>query len=278
MSGQPLVVLTYPGHFLLTALTLKTYFQHHSVAPVTVIVDDLSDRSWPGYLDDCKNLYQTDIITTSSLPEAHKFKVHPWIRQQIVKLYLDQLLPFGSWFFSDGDVEYHNPAPYNATPYTFTHGGEVQDRQNKYVSFVLGIDNPGIYTEHPQMNWVPGTRRHQVCVSNPPFRTMQAKVLQQLRKHIEKIHHKTVADIQLTLDTNTYLMSEWELIANFEKEIKLVYYPTVPIGQSIKPQPSQPNYCSTCFSSDSAFDREWWQSKGITVSDQLWQEVARISK
>jgi len=133
---MPLVVLTYPGHFLLTALTIQSYFKHHKHTSTTLIIDDTSSFCWPGYLEDCQQQYSGyNIITVSSLDTAKLFK-GPWVRQQIVKLYLDTLLPFDEWFFTDGDLEYYFPAPTNVIPYVIIRGGPVRDQQNNYVSYL----------------------------------------------------------------------------------------------------------------------------------------------
>jgi hypothetical protein len=277
---MPLVVLTYPGHFLLTALTIQSYLKFHTPTSITVIADDLSDFVWPDYLADCERQYGCKIISVSTIEPAQALQHNPWVRQQIVKLHLDQILPYDSWFFTDGDVEYYFPAPHDATPYTIIRGGPTQDHQNAYVADMLGITNPGVYAEHPLMDWYPDTRRHQVCVSNPPFRTMQSHILQKLRAYIEQLHNQTV--IQLHERTN-HLVSEWELIANFQihvlkENINLVYYATVPMDNPPTPGQHRPNYCSTCYNSDSGYTREWWGTKGIQVSDRIWNIISKISK
>ena len=279
---QPLVVLTYPGHFLLTALTIQTYFQHNPIVPVIVIVDDLSDHCWPNYIKDCENFYQCELILMSAIAITRQFNTG-WIRQQIAKLYLDQILPYDTWFFTDGDVGYYHPAQQDVIPYVITRGGPAQEKQNAYVSKSLGIDNAGIWAEHEHMDWEPGTYRHQVCVSNPPFRTMKTHTLQQLRYHIEKLHKKTIEELHISvigLNNLDYSISEWELIANFQihvlKEIiPLVYYPTIPIDD-INGSPY--NYCRTCYTSDSAFNKDWWKEKNIHVDDSIWYSILNISK
>ena len=279
---QPLVVLTYPGHFLLTALTIQTYFQHNPIVPVIVIVDDLSDHCWPNYIKDCENFYQCELILMSAIAITRQFNTG-WIRQQIAKLYLDQILPYDTWFFTDGDVGYYHPAPQDVIPYVITRGGPAQEKQNAYVSKSLGIDNAGIWAEHKHMDWEPGTYRHQVCVSNPPFRTMKTHTLQQLRYHIEKLHKKTIEELHISvigLNNLDYSISEWELIANFQihvlKEIiPLVYYPTIPMDD-INGSPY--NYCRTCYTSDSAFNKDWWKEKNIHVDDSIWYSILNIFK
>ena len=120
-------------------------------------------------------------------------------------------------------------------------------------------------------------------MSNPPFRTMKTHTLQQLRYHIEKLHKKTIEELHISgtdLNNLDHSISEWELIANFQihvlKEIiPLVYYPTVPIGDINR---SQYDYCGTCYTSDSAFNRDWWKEKNIYVDDYIWYSILDISK
>ena len=280
IKADPLVVLTYPGHFLLTALTIQSFLKHNTTDSVYVIVDDLSHhcQCWPEYVNDCKTLYSdATILLVSDLAPAALFVDNPWIRQQIVKLHLDQLLPFDRWMFSDGDVEYFFPVPAESIPFSITRGGTTQHQHDAYVAKLLGIDSPGIYTEHPDMDWEPGTRWHQVCVSNPPFRTMYAGVLTQLRAHVEQLHGCTMSHLHLTKNT----ASEWELIANFQllvlkHPVDLVYYPTISITDPFQAKLDQPDYCATCYNVDTDFDRQWWHSKGIDISDQLWSTLSNI--
>jgi len=275
--SQPLVVLTYPGHFLLTALTIQSYFRHHPQVPVTVVADDIDANAWPEYLSDCADLYApANIIPVSQLSQAQAFQHEGWIRQQIVKLYLDQVLPFDTWFFTDGDIEFNAPVPHNAVPYTITRGGSTQDQQNEYVSTLLKV-TPGVFAEQ------------QVCVSHPPFKTMRAQDLIQLRSYVEQQvgcdfinwhqQHITHFGGDLNPDgTPRYLMSEWELLATFQtavlkQDIGLTQFQTdYTIGK-------EPKICGTCFCTDSAFGRDWWHNyAGITVDNSIWDIVSKISK
>jgi len=261
---QPLVVLTYPGHFLLTALTIRSYFQHHISVPVTVIADDLSDFAWSSYIADCEQLYKCTVIPVSQIASAARFKAG-WIRQQIVKLYLDQVLPYDSWFFSDGDVEYHFAAPTDAIPYVI-RSESTPNQQNQYTKDLLKVDHVKI-----DSRW---------DVSNPPFRTMQANTLRQLRQHVESVHNISFDQLHASVGGN---MSEWALIANFQltvlnQSVPLVYYPTVTIGQPVTLIPGQPDYCATCYVTDSAFGQAWWQEKQIDTDDRIWEYIVNISK
>ena len=274
---QPLVVLTYPGHFLLTALTIQSYFRHHDLVPVTIIADDIDADAWPEYLSDCAELYATaTIVPVSQLPEARLFQHEGWIRQQIVKLYLDQLVPSDTWFFTDGDIEFSAPVPHNAVPHSITRGGPTQDQQNAYVSALLNV-TPGVFD------------RQQVCVSHPPFRTMKSQDLVQLRDYVEQQLGCDFANWHKQRITHNggdrnpdgtpqYLMSEWELLATFQstvlqQDINLTHFQTdYTIGET-------PKTCGTCYCTDSEYSRDWWNSYAkITVADRIWNTISKISK
>lgn len=294
---MPLVVLTYPGHFLLTALTIKSFFQHNQSVPVRIVVDDLSRYSWPEYVVDCEQFYNTlaenvSVIRVSQLPEAHEYKqpTNGWLRQQIVKLHLDQLITDPVWFFTDGDMQFHFPVPVDSVPYTITRrDDDIRPRQNFYVAKLLGIANPGIVAQHPHMDWAPD-RRCQVCVSNPPFRTMQAATLQKLRQHIQHLHGVGVIEAHTQMYNEThvgsgdapFIESEWELIENFRthvlgEDIDPIYYPTVAWSDTDY-NLKNIEFCTTCFASDAQLGRAWFEKQNILISDQLWQHLEQINK
>jgi hypothetical protein len=285
---EPLVVLTYPGHFLLTALTLKSYCQYHTPGTIVVLVDDTSPWAWPGYVNDCQQLYQIQIKTTSQLKLVQAFQNNPWVRQQIIKLHLDQVVEFDRWFFSDGDMTYNFAIPENITPFTVTSGGLVQEQQNRYVFSVLKLAQAGIEATFDRGN---GPETKQVCVSNPPFRFMQAKTLQHLRQHVEQLHGKRFCEVHEVImnhdrrsNNPVFSISEWELIANFQRhvqnnELNLQYYPTYNLGDSMGIlAPNQPDYVHTCFNSDKDFGQTWFESQGITIEPRIWDYLSKINK
>lgn len=282
----PLVVLTYPGHFLLTCITIQSYFGHNLTRPVIVVLDDLSSSAWDTYVNDCTHLYlslgiDATFVLTSALPEAHLFKQNNWVRQQIIKLYLNRLIESPSWLFSDGDIEYCCEVPVNKIPFTIVKpGSETQLQQNRYVSKLLKINQTGLIAKHPDMDWEPGKYYYQVCVSNPPWRWMNSSTLQNLQDYIQSCHDMTLAECHLILKDQLLLVTEWELIANFEhyvlkQPVDLVYYPTHPITNTFV-NSTDINWCKTCYCTDSGLGREWFAHKGIAVSDSLWQTISSI--
>ena len=299
MHQQPLVILTYPGHFLLTASTIQSFFLHNPPTPVIVVVDDLSRYSWPSYVSDCETFYKTLahnvlVVAVSDLPQAHAYNqpTNGWLRQQIVKLHLDQLIADPVWFFTDGDMQFHFPIPFDSVPYAITRSrDDIQARQNFYVAKLLDIPNPGIVAQHPHMDWAPD-RRAQVCVSNPPFRSMQADTLRKLRQHLKDLRGHDVIQAHTWLydtfpaTTNgdaPFIESEWELIENFrthvlKQDINLIYYPVLPLSLDGTYNNQDLEFCVTCYVSDQALGKSWFEQQNICVPDQIWQRLEQINK
>jgi hypothetical protein len=278
---EPLVVLTYPGHFMLTALTIQSYLKHHNPQDIFVVVDDNSGYAWPEYVDDCKNFYKQKIITASSLSFLKK-ESSGWIRQQLLKLYLDQLTSLSACFFTDGDIVFRYSMPANTVPFSIVRGEHVREKQNNFVKNMLGLSTVGIYAQHSDIDWTP-TNTAQVCVSNPPFRPMVAQDLVALRAYVETLHNKSFQQVWTEctrrLDCS---VSEWELLENFKTYVqqqpsKLIYYPTCP-KDHVKTKDSDPDFCEHHFMSDSEFGRSELAKHNIQVPDQIWQHLEKIFK
>jgi len=278
---EPLVVLTYPGHFMLTALTIQSYLTHHDPQDIFVVIDDISDHAWPEYVDDCKSFYNQKLITASSLSFLKKER-SGWIRQQLLKLYLDQLTNLSGWFFTDGDIVFRYPAPANTVPFSIVRGGQVRQMQNNFVKKMLGLSTVGIYGQHADIDWEPSNTT-QVCVSNPPFRSMVAQDLVALRAYVENLHNKSFNQVWDDCVCNSeYSVSEWELLENFKTYVQhqpsqLIYYPSCPKDYE-KTQESIPDFCEHHFLSDSQFGRRELEQYNIKVPDRIWHHLQKISK
>lgn len=282
--NDPLVVLTYPGHFLLTVLTIRSYLEHNSSPEITVIVDDIAKGCWPGYVEDCHAYYSTlhpnvTIIPVSkwSLSARCSGPRDGWLRQQYLKLHLDQLLPYQRWMFTDGDMWYVSELPTDCIPYTITRGGEFETKSNRWCELMLNINPVGCFTAHPDMNWGQPGQEYQVCVSNPPFRTMEAQTLADLRNYVETVHGCNILDVDRKIyceyNKNPGIQSEWELIANFQlriqqRSIPLVYFAVRPFEN----MNSNRTYCGTTYTPES-IERSWYQTRGIECSDEIWNNI-----
>jgi hypothetical protein len=269
-----LAVLTYPGHFLLTVLSIRSFLTHNAEyqsSALFILIDDISKLAWPTYVSDCTKLYKThfpncQIIPLSNFQKFVRFQQWDWARQQIVKLYLDTVVPGNSWFYFDGDIIFHQPVDISAVPYT--NVDQFADSQNTYVKYMLQIDNVG--------QWV---NDQQVCVSNPPWRLLQANILQKLRAHV-LTQHNTELD-QLHFDQIQWSwngMSEWELIESFQthvqkQKVTLEEWGCIPV-QALR-QSANP-WFGTCFSFESALGLEWFEHQNIDA--KYWWPVVETIK
>jgi hypothetical protein len=253
---MPLVVLTYPGHFLLTVLTIRSYLEYHTPTEVIIVADDLSPYAWPTYLTDCQELYWAPVIPLSQIPCTKEFNTG-WIRQQIAKLHLDQVVNADNWFFTDGDIVFLNPVDPTHTPYTVPYYNTTTQQQNEYVNRLLDI-NTGIRVNG-----------EQVCVSNPPFRTMHATVLKQLRNYVGEKLNQTGPG-----------MSEWELIENFRQHVlgqslNLVKYAPHSLNDSAADLNYFDHQFLTCYGTDKDLGRDFFD---FSISDRIWQILSNINR
>jgi hypothetical protein len=273
---MPLVILTYPGHFLLTGLTIKSYLEHHAhTEQIIVVVDDISNKAWPTYLTDCHQLYSTFVPTikiqsASLVPAAHQF-TFGWVRQQIIKLYLDLIIDAESWFFTDGDIVFLHPVNPSDTPYTLPVWPD--EVQNNYIRKLLGIEQAGIFVNEKQ-----------VCVNNPPFRAMNRQTLIDLRNHVEQVHGKPTSKVHLEYQrTLPNRICEWELLESFQMYVQgrqpyLVQYAPHDLMNIPDNLTHFTHQFLTCYNADQDFGRDWFSNQGIIVSDDIWQILSNINR
>lgn len=302
MQPQAMVTLTYPPHFLSTAATIKSYFNHHPVVEVVIVIDDTNliklpginntFVEWPDYVNDCKELYGSlghlcSYVRLSQIPLFTSSKIASsigWLRQQMVKFYMDQLLPdLESWFFTDGDMFFFETLP-DATPYSAITG--YYPSWIKYVADTLQIA-PELVKHSVDYLHV-NNRSNEITVSNPPWRHMSAAVLQGLRQYIELKHnvdfmqyHNTYAESNGNQQCS---WSEWELIELYQTHIlqrpnQLKFCPPMPF-QREPPTNYRSPFKSTMLNLPAECDmgRDWFESMGVAVSDDHWQKACKIKK
>jgi hypothetical protein len=210
------------------------------------------------------------------MPEAGQFTSNGWLRQQIIKLHLDQILNLDHWFFTDGDIVFLHTVDPEHTPYSTPEYTEVNYFLDQYIKLFLRI-TPGIYVNS-----------QQVCVSNPAFRTMERMVLEQLRQHVLSQHGQSLAELHLPyLKSNIMGVSEWELIGNFQHHIlgeQLILTKYAP--HDIQTALTTPGYnlnhfshqCLTHYGTDKDLGKECFANYNIDISDNMWDTLSKISK
>lgn len=264
------VVLTYPGHFLLSKLTIDSIKKHiSSINDIVVIVDDLSIMSWPGYTQDCQDLYNVQIIPSSTLklPNIEYLKKHPWIKQQIIKFYLDVIFPqHDEIFFSDGDVVFYHDVDYLCVPYFRMTQEYIHEQQTKYISLALGVDYNGIILDN-----------RVISTSGPPFRDIQLDILPQLRSAVESNNKCEFSEYHCKLiGDQTQSVSEWELLEFFKQKtldmrLDLQYYHLQYLDQNLDRDPGR--YFGSCFCCDKIFGKQWWQDNTNVDYKKYWAKL-----
>ena len=275
------VVLSYPGHFLLTWLTVKSIEKHISgISHITVIADDISYLTWENYIQDCKDLYAVEVIPASDYEIFSQFKDNPWIRQQIIKMSLDKIVPNESVFFTDGDVVFYYDVTESCVPYTLVKysgvplterdpgPGEVTSQQLYYVQKTLNFPSKGIFCNNKL-----------VSTSGAPFRDIDNITLKRLRNYIEKTLNTDFYQYHLDISLDTrYSVSEWEILEQYKRDIEqqklnLVYYPPYAIDNLPPTTHKGQNWFASCFDSDVSFSYQWWLDQQVPDLEKYWQKL-----
>jgi len=276
-----IVLLTYPGHFLLSKLAIESIKKISPQSNITVIADNISNLTWNGYIDDCKVFYGVEVIPTNqTLNLLTMFKGDGWLRQQMIKLYIDTVVDFDEFFITDGDVEFLEQLPDNKfTPCYVTKWigepltvqepgpGDVSSQQAKYLEYILKIPYQPLNVEMP----IRMTSELCVATSGVPFRDIDKWTLNELRSYVSKLHCNDFLEIHKNIQFDTrFSVSEWELIEQFKEKI----LNQTPISFYCPPQPSGSNkgIFTTCFLSDKQMTKEWWMSRNIDI-EFIWDKL-----
>jgi hypothetical protein len=267
-SSTAAVVLTYPGHFFQTDLTIKSIRLH--IGPETkiyLIVDDVSNLAWPGYFSDCQQHYGIkDLIPTSSISDMPRLRKWPYVRQQSVKLYLDRVIPESQWIFLDGDVRLRRAVPPGTLASCVEYQGEDLSSRDPgpgekssqilfYIRHMLGIDFRGFWNDHGGF----------MTASHPPVHWMSAEVLESLRGYVEQHHGQDFLTLHLAMaEDPRYSMCEWDLLECFQQEI---------LG---RPRPwncESGDVIDTTWVCDRELGLDWFQSHGIEPDPRIWPQL-----
>jgi hypothetical protein len=253
---QAAVVLTYPAHFLHSARTVASIRQHHpDITDFTVVIDDWSNLSWPTYVSDARAFYGNlgcQVVPATQL-DFLAYITKPWVRQQTIKLYLDQLLDTQQWFFSDGDCELLEPWPYlirSAHPVPWGKTGQG------FVDYVRSmLIQPG---------WS-GFRDEQdryVTTSAPPVRDMRSCDLIALRDHVKHLHSKEIWVLHLDQQNDPeFTPTEWELMDRFD----------VAVQQLDICFQNHRHRVTMSWESDTHYGKDHWRD--FDISESLWNRL-----
>lgn len=282
------VVLSYPGHFYQTQLSVKSLMKFYpETQKITFVLDDIQTDPWPSYVDDHVSAMSKllsipfEVLTTSQMPNI-KQCFGGWWRQQLVKLTLDQLVPGDRWFVVDGDVIFQTRSNIeNFVPVSFRY----QSDQNysilscNYVKTLLGISQGNLTC----CNTAVGT--------NPiPFRWLTRALLAGLRAHVESRFGQEFVSLHVAWLKNQTIvadctppvklaMSEWELIECYRRFVLGIKLPFKEVGSGYQLDTDISNLKRDqdvffhAYLDDAEIDLDWLQ-RHSKVDPEIWVRSA----
>jgi hypothetical protein len=280
------VVLTFPGHFYQTHLTVKSLQQHYpELHEITFVLDDVEHAPWLDYVCDFEHSISTVCrIPWSMILMSHDDRLQQcvagWWRQQLVKLTLDEILPDDEWFVVDGDVMFRDRCEVrHCVPVSRQINGDPGwgIMADLYVSGVLGISLG-------HLEW----DQRPVVTSPIPFRWLDRGTLVALRQHVRDRFDKDLIPLHLSWfqdqtvvahwDPPTrWVMSEWELIECYRRYVQQIHWPMRNMGSGY-PLDADPAAMIGAsgfvhgYRRDAEIDPVWFQSQGIEMSPQHWSK------
>lgn len=289
MIPDAVAVITYPGHCISTALTIKNLLdQSKWNAPVYIFVDDQGEQyqTWPGeYLEDIKQYYAECFPNTllryvlfSEFEFDHIWD--GWLRQQMIKLNLDRFLPGQLWYATDGDVYIKELLKFGTTPFNYVPDRNklIHAQNRSYLAHIL--KTPNILIQH---------NSSLIFTHHAPFRWVEKTVLQKLREYVSKEHVNdfNLVHIQLMKEeriigfgpTDASLsMTEWDLIEIFRAnilgdDIGFEYWPL----HTDTDVENQARFW-TFFGTDRDIDISWFKNFNLNVPNDLQQKIQLISR
>lgn len=285
------VVLTFPGHFFQTVLCLRSIMHCYGyIQPFDILIDDVTPGPWPTYPEDFEYYLKNTLPKPITNFRIHRFSqieslkgcVSGWWRQQLIKFYIDTILPGNKWFIVDGDVIFDTRCIIEGvTPISVRANLEstpLAQLTANYVKNTLAVEQGHMVYQG------------QYALTNPiPFRLLTRELLTGLRAHVEKVHQKDFLQLHLDwFDDQTIIafedpptkmiMTEWELIEGYRHFVLKQPLPLLNIGSGY------PIYTHTNaidndggiyrhgYKRDTSMDREWFEQQGLPIPDKIWND------
>jgi hypothetical protein len=213
------VIISFPGHFLLTRLTIESlrYF-YKNIRQIYIVYDITLTEGWPDYVNDAADFYsinKQNFITFKEIDQNIPLCQMGWYRQQLVKCCIDKFFKEDRWFVVDGDIIFDEHINLeNITPVHFRNDSDSPLNRSVLtcVSRFLNIEF------HPLLS----DGQYKIT-SSIPFRILERTTLENLRRitenylkgdFVEKItelcHNQELVAYDETGER--MVMNEWELI------------------------------------------------------------------
>ena len=283
---ESIVILTYPGHFYTTGVCLRRLQRYQDYdCPIYIVADDRSELAWDTYLEDLhkyiahNSWHKFEIVPTSRLefPTGTSFSAG-WIRQQIVKLHLDLLIPHNNFWCIDTDVFLENTVDWYAVPHKLRNDeDQLYNEFTNYANYMLGLATDGYYYNNDRID-----------TSGIAYRYLSKDLLRNLRNCVQNIHnkefmllhHDMLSNFELkdAVDTHCDMtMGEWHLLETYreyvlEQSPPRVLTPTMPPGGdregTVGPRDYWPTCVSTFWGKDEDLGLEFIQSNRLKLTEK----------
>jgi hypothetical protein len=262
------VITTFPGYFFSTALCLQSVNTHLPGLPIDIVIDDFDLDCWPSYTDNCQQYLTSqfpDLALTfhkfSALDRVDQARAGGWFRQQLIKLYLDQIVSQDHWLVVDADVVLLDCPDLATIPALPQSPGPIDHGNRHYVQYLLGTAQPWLGHEHEFL-----------CASGIPIRYISRDLLVNLRQHVETLHQTNFLELHTEAiacqDIVAFdpmgikpVMSEFQLIEVYRNQ-----YHTHPL-----PVRSGANNFEHTSVKDWNLPKEHFAS--VSVPDQFWNQL-----
>ena len=275
MNVDRIVLTTFPGYFFTQVLSLRSIQQYAAGFPIDIIIDDFQLTHWPTYVEDCEQYLDHcfpnnnfNYYYYSQLPGIEQVKTGGWFRQQLIKMYLDQLVPGDRWLLVDADVVLEQSPSIDSVSAVVRNSDPIGLGNRLYVQHMLGTTQPWVVNETEF--W---------CLSSVPFRLIERALIVELRQLAEQLHgdfmqhHLDLFESQQIVAFDpagkTMVMSEFQLIEVFRNRYYRNPLPILRSGASKFTHSSQKDW---------RFERSWFEQQGVDVSDQYWNSSQTFGK
>ena len=217
------VVISFPGHFLLTKLTIESLVhQYNNIEKIYIVYDDNLSDGWPNYVDDASAFYcmsKKNFISFGEIDQNIPTCAMGWYRQQLVKCCIDKFFIGDQWFVVDGDVIFDDAIDLkNITPVDIRPEFSAESTQPLSLAVINCVKTMLDIETHPLLS----DGQYKIT-SSIPFRILERPTLEYLRQRVEQylggdfVEKITefCRDQKLLVNDDTgnqMVMHEWELI------------------------------------------------------------------
>lgn len=285
------IVISFPGHFLLTRLTIDSLRRFYpEYKQIHVVYDNATVESWPSYVDDAAEFYQinkSNFVSFDTVDNKISTCGMGWYRQQLVKCCVDKYFAGDQWFVLDGDIIFDDTIDVaGITPVALRPRCDATEPLSRSVAAcVKNFLNVG---SHPLQN-----DQHHVVTSCIPFRILSRETLQELRKRaeiflggdfVQQITHQCRTQQLVAYDDTgeKMVMNEWELIESVNHMLHPGRYQLKNIGSGYEHY-RHTNAIRTGYNYrqgyvyDYQLHRDWFDAQLDTaVSDRHWNCVLSV--